>query len=102
MGGNVVDSINIPLNEIPERVEELKVECTFDTLLRLWKQKWTGTALLSELGIECYNGGSWLDVIIIYHKQQNKMINTLKNLFGLGPKVDYADFKTRSDHTRCT
>jgi hypothetical protein len=45
MGGNVVDSINIPLNEIPERVEELKVECTFDTLLRLWKQKWTGTAL---------------------------------------------------------
>jgi rhodanese-related sulfurtransferase len=24
MGGNVVDSINIPLNEIPERVEELK------------------------------------------------------------------------------
>jgi rhodanese-related sulfurtransferase len=44
MGGNVVDSINIPLNEIPERVE-LKVECTFDTLLRLWKQKWTGTAL---------------------------------------------------------
>jgi rhodanese-related sulfurtransferase len=46
---------------------------------------------LSELGIECYNGGSWLDVNIIYHKQQNKMINTLKNLFGLGPKVDYAD-----------
>jgi hypothetical protein len=44
MGGNVVDSINIPLNEIPERVEEKKVECTFDTL-RLWKQKWTGTAL---------------------------------------------------------
>jgi hypothetical protein len=59
--------------------------------LRLWKQKWTGQHFLSELGIECYNGGSWLDVNIIYHKQQNKMINTLKKIFGLGPKVDYAD-----------
>jgi hypothetical protein len=46
MGGNVVDSINIPLNEIPESRRIKKVECTFDTLLRLWKQKWTGTALL--------------------------------------------------------
>jgi hypothetical protein len=31
---------------------------------------------LSELGIECYNGGSLVRRIIIYHKQQNKMINT--------------------------
>jgi rhodanese-related sulfurtransferase len=46
MGGNVVDSINIPLNEIPERVEELKkAESTFGTVLRLWKQKWTGAKL---------------------------------------------------------
>jgi phage shock protein E len=63
MGGNVVDSINIPLNEIPERVEELK-KLKAPLVLCCVSGNRSGQAqnFLSELGIECYNGGSWLDV----------------------------------------
>jgi rhodanese-related sulfurtransferase len=61
MGGNVVDSINIPLNEIPERVEELK-KLNAPLILCCASGNRSGQAQHSELGIECYNGGSWLDV----------------------------------------
>jgi rhodanese-related sulfurtransferase len=62
MGGNVVDSINIPLNEIPERVEELK-KLNAPLILCCASGNRSGQQhFLSELGIECYNGGSWLDV----------------------------------------
>jgi rhodanese-related sulfurtransferase len=62
MGGNVVDSINIPLNEIPERVEELK-KLNAPLILCCASGNRSGQHnFLSELGIECYNGGSWLDV----------------------------------------
>jgi rhodanese-related sulfurtransferase len=44
MGGNVVGSINIALNEIPERIEELKSKSTINTLLCFW-QKWSSSAL---------------------------------------------------------
>jgi rhodanese-related sulfurtransferase len=59
MGGNVVDSINIPLNEIPERVEELK-KLNAPLILCCASGNRSGQAqhFLSELGIECYNGGS--------------------------------------------
>jgi rhodanese-related sulfurtransferase len=50
MGGNVVGSINIPLNEIPERVEELKKLKALCTMLRLWKQE--GTNCTSFLNLE--------------------------------------------------
>lgn len=62
-GGNVVDSINIPLNEIPERLEEIK---TFKMPLILCCASGvrSGQAqnYLSQNNIECYNGGSWMDV----------------------------------------
>ena len=69
MGGNVVGSINIPLDEIPERVEELK-KLKAPLVLCCASGNRSGQAqhFLSQLGIECHNGGSWLDVN--YYKSQ--------------------------------
>jgi len=63
MGGNVAGSINIPLNEIPERIEELKALKT-PLILCCASGGRSGQAhhFLSQYGIECYNGGSWLNV----------------------------------------
>ena len=71
MGGNVVDSINIPLNEIQERLDELK-NLKSPLILCCASGGRSGQAqhFLSQSGIECYNGGSWLDVN--YYKSQNK------------------------------
>ena len=63
MGGSVVGSINIPLNEIPARIEDLKA-LKAPLILCCASGGRSGQAhnYLSQLGIECYNGGSWLDV----------------------------------------
>lgn len=63
MGGHVVDSINIALNEIPERLEEIK-NLKIPLILCCASGNRSGQAqqFLSQQGIECYNGGSWLDV----------------------------------------
>lgn len=63
MGGHVVDSINIALNEIPERLEEIK-NLKIPLILCCASGNRSGQALqfLSHQGVECYNGGSWLDV----------------------------------------
>jgi phage shock protein E len=69
-GGNVAGSINIPLNEIPARIEELKamkaplVLCCASGMRSGQAQNY-----LSQNNIECYNGGSWLDVN--YYKSKN-------------------------------
>jgi phage shock protein E len=71
MGGHVADSINIPLNEIPERIEELK-KLKSPLILCCASGGRSGQAqhFLSQSGIECYNGGSWLEVN--FYKSQNK------------------------------
>lgn len=73
LGGNVVDSINIPLNEIPERIEELK-NLKAPLILCCASGMRSGQAqdFLSRQGIECYNGGSWLTVN--YYKSLNNEI----------------------------
>lgn len=70
MGGHVADSINIPLNEIPERIEELK-NLKMPLILCCASGNRSGQAqyFLSQQGIECYNGGSWLDVN--YHQSNS-------------------------------
>lgn len=70
-GGSVADSINIPLNEIPERIEEIK-KLKNPLILCCASGNRSGQAqhFLSQYGIECYNGGSWLDVN--FYKSQNK------------------------------
>ena len=63
MGGHVVDSINIALNEIPERLEEIK-NLKMPLILCCASGNRSGQAqqFLSHQGVEYYNGGSWLDV----------------------------------------
>lgn len=63
MGGHVVGSINIPLGEIQERMEELESLKT-PLVLCCASGNRSGQAqhYLSQKGIDCYNAGSWLDV----------------------------------------
>ncbi len=62
-GGHVAESINIPVQEITARLEEIK-ELKQPLILCCASGGRSGqaTQFLSQLGIECYNGGSWLDV----------------------------------------
>lgn len=63
MGGHVVGSINIPLQTIPERIEELK-NLTMPLVLCCASGNRSGQAqhFISQYDLDCYNGGSWLDV----------------------------------------
>ena len=63
---HAVDSINIPLQEITERMDELK-KMNMPLLLCCASGNRSGMAecFLSQAGIECLNAGSWLDVNFI-------------------------------------
>jgi phage shock protein E len=63
MGGNVVGSINIPLNEITSRLEEIKsMEQPIVLCCASGGRSGQATMFLKQHGIDCVNGGSWLDV----------------------------------------
>jgi len=63
MGGHVAGSVNIPLQEISNRMDEIR---SFKTPLVLCcasgGRSGMASGYLSQQGIECANGGSWLDV----------------------------------------
>ena len=63
MGGHVADSINMPLDELPEQIEKLRARPA-PLVLCCASGNRSGQAhrFLSQYGIECVNGGSWLDV----------------------------------------
>lgn len=63
MGGNVVGSVNIPLQEIQLRMDELK-SLKQPLVLCCASGGRSGSAhrFLAQQGIECINGGSWMDV----------------------------------------
>jgi phage shock protein E len=63
MSGNVPGSINIPLPELDKRMSEIKT-LKMPLVLCCASGGRSGQAhsYLSHHGIECYNGGSWLDV----------------------------------------
>lgn len=62
-GGNVVDSINIPLQEIPQRIAELQsIEQPFILCCASGNRSGQATEYLTKQGFECYNGGAWMDV----------------------------------------
>ena len=63
MGGNVAGSKNIPLQEIPTRIDEIR-EMEQPLILCCASGNRSGQAemYLKSQGIECENGGSWLDV----------------------------------------
>lgn len=63
MGGHVAGSINIPLQTIPERVEELKgLHSPLILCCASGNRSGQAQYFLSQQGLDCYNGGSWLDV----------------------------------------
>lgn len=63
MGGHVTGSVNIPLHELRDRLEEVK-KMKMPLVLCCASGNRSGQAqfLLSSQGLECYNGGSWFDV----------------------------------------
>lgn len=62
-GGSVSGAVNVPLNEIPLRLEELK-EMKSPLILCCASGNRSGQATnyLGRQGVDCINGGSWLDV----------------------------------------
>lgn len=63
MGGNVAGSINIPLQEIHERLEELKsLPQPIILCCASGGRSGQATSFLQRQGIDCLNGGSWMDV----------------------------------------
>lgn len=63
MGGHVAGSINIPLNEVPNRIDELKsMEMPLILCCASGNRSGQATYFLSAQGIDCVNAGSWMDV----------------------------------------
>ena len=63
MGGNVAGSINIPLNEIPQRLVEIKkMPQPIILCCASGARSGQATFFLQSNGINCENGGSWYDV----------------------------------------
>lgn len=69
-GGHVAGSINIPLSEIVQRIDEIR-NMAQPIILCCASGGRSGQAslFLQGHGIDCENGGSWLDVN--YSIQQN-------------------------------
>lgn len=62
-GGHVVGSINIPLMEIPKRMDELKnLKAPLVLCCASGGRSSQAHGYLAQQGIECFNAGSWMDV----------------------------------------
>ena len=61
--GHVPGSINIPLSEIQSRVNELReMEGELVLCCASGNRSGQAAAYLNSIGINCRNGGSWLDL----------------------------------------
>lgn len=62
-GGHVAESINIPLQELQQRIEEIKA-LPQPLILCCASGNCSGqaAAFLQQCGISCENGGSWMEV----------------------------------------
>ena len=60
--GHVENSINIPLNELPDRTDELKKMQGIVVCCASGIRSNNATNLLRTNGIECLDGGSWVNV----------------------------------------
>lgn len=62
-GGNVAGSVNIPLQELEERMSELNsLQQPLLLCCASGGRSGMATQILSQQNIECYNAGGWLDV----------------------------------------
>lgn len=63
MGGHVAGSKNIPLQDVPGHLEEFKsMEQPIILCCASGNRSGQATQFLKGNGIECENGGSWLEV----------------------------------------
>lgn len=63
MGGHVAGSINIPLSEVSQRMAEIKaMEGQVIFCCASGNRSGQAVNFLQEHGVDCVNGGSWLDV----------------------------------------
>lgn len=62
-GGSVSGAVNVPLNEVPQRLNELK-ELKSPLVLCCASGNRSGQTAeyLNYQGVNCVNGGSWLEV----------------------------------------
>jgi rhodanese-related sulfurtransferase len=62
-GGHVAGSINIPLNEIPMRLQEISsLKQPLILCCASGNRSGQGVHFLQQQGIVCVNGGSWMEV----------------------------------------
>jgi phage shock protein E len=69
MGGHVEGAINIPLQELMARVDEFKLlKAPVVLCCASGNRSGMATQVLQTQGVDCVNGGSWLEVN--YYKTQ--------------------------------
>lgn len=69
VAGNVPGTKNIPLNEVPARLEEFKsLPQPFVVCCQSGARSGQAHAFLTAQGLNCFNAGSWLDVNYIKSK----------------------------------
>lgn len=62
-GGSVSGAVNVPLNEIPQRLEEIKgMDAPLILCCATGNRSGQAENFLSRQGVDCLNGGSWLEV----------------------------------------
>jgi len=62
-GGHASGAINIPLQEIVQRIDELKnLQSPLVLCCASGNRSGQAHRYLEQMGLDCYNGGSWLDV----------------------------------------
>ena len=70
MGGHVAGSLNIPLQEVPENIDTFKnMKHPLILCCASGNRSGQATQYLSQLGIDCVNGGSWMDVNYLQSKK---------------------------------
>ena len=63
MDGHVPGTINIPLNEITQRLDEIKALPQPITLIcASGNRSGQATTFLKSCGVDCANGGSWMSI----------------------------------------
>lgn len=61
-GGHVAGSINIPLDELPRRLDEFKKMDQIVLCCLSGGRSGQATMFLKQNGIDCVNGGPWTEV----------------------------------------
>ncbi len=62
-GGHIEGSVNIPLDEIPQRLEEIKALPSPIAICCLsGNRSATATQFLELQGFDCFNAGGWMSV----------------------------------------